>query len=46
MKSPATYHMRLGTLVDVMRGDYHSRVTILRNVHQMIPDAVINKMKS
>jgi len=38
--------MRLGTLVDVMRGDYHSRVTILRNVHQMIPDAVINEMKS
>lgn len=34
-----TYHMSLGTLVDVMRGDYHSCVAIFRDVHQMIPNA-------
>lgn len=34
-----TYHVSLGTLVDVMRGDYHSRVAIFCNFHQMIPNA-------
>lgn len=34
-----TYHVSLGTLVDVMRRDYHSGVAIFRDVHQMIPNA-------
>lgn len=34
-----TYHMCLGTFIDVMRGDYHSCVTIFRYIHQMIPNA-------